>query len=56
MFRTRRDALKAGWFSRRHQTNEAHREAQNQRRIKAQHKQNLVDNQIASTLFRKKKG
>ena len=43
----------SGWFSRRHQTDAAHRKAQDQRTANEQRKQELIDAQAADTAARK---
>jgi hypothetical protein len=44
------EAKKNGWFSRRHQTDEAHQAAKDSRRAHAAAKQLLADEQAARTL------
>ena len=55
-FASSADAKKKGWFSRRHQTADAHRAAQDRWRVKREDQAMLVKEQQARTLEKREAG
>lgn len=52
-FRSSSEAKKAGWFSRRHETDAAHRQAQDARRIRMELRRHRENDALAKSVARK---